>query len=201
MEARVGKARLARKAAKRESEEYASRESRESENNDSLFAALRRPFLSTLPAMGAFARTPCETRAPMTFSVALLDEGNLGSLDPNLATRLVALTFSERGFEPDELDEVSIVLVGPEDMRSLNERFRGKDYPTDVLSFDMDGPEGEMVGEIVICPEAAEMPIEELVVHGSLHLAGMDHPDDDFDASEMAKIQTKVMERARDGRT
>lgn len=134
----------------------------------------------------------------MTFSVALLDEGNLASLDAGRATRLVALTFSERGFDPDELGEVSVVVVGAEDMRNLNERFRGKDYPTDVLSFDMDGLEGEMVGEIVLCPEAAEMPLEELVVHGSLHLAGMDHPEDGFDASEMSKIQSKVMEKARE---
>ncbi|MBA2692521.1 MAG: rRNA maturation RNase YbeY [Rubrobacter sp.] len=132
----------------------------------------------------------------MTFSVALLDEGNLASLDPERATRLAALAFAERGFDPEELGEVSIALVGPEDMRSLNERFRGKDYPTDVLSFEMDGPlSGEMVGEIVICPEAADMDLEELVVHGSLHLAGMDHGED-FGASEMSEIQTKVMEKA-----
>ncbi len=134
----------------------------------------------------------------MTFSVALLDEENLASLDPERATRLAALAFSERGFDPEDLGEVSVVLVGPEEMRTLNERFRGKDYPTDVLSFEIDGPSGEMVGEIVICPEAADMSLEELVVHGSLHLAGMDHPDDDFDASEMAKTQTKVMERVRE---
>lgn len=135
----------------------------------------------------------------MTFSVSLLDEENFASLDPARATRLVSLAFSERGFDPDELGEVSVVLVGPEEMRNLNERFRGKDYPTDILSFEIDGPSpsGEMVGEIVLCPEAAEMTLEELVVHGSLHLAGMDHPDDGFDASEMAKTQAKVMERAR----
>lgn len=134
----------------------------------------------------------------MTFSVALLDEANSGALDPEMATRLVSLAFTERGFDPDELGEVSVVLVGPEEMRNLNERFRGKGYPTDVLSFEVDGPGGEMVGELVICPEAAETPLEELVVHGSLHLAGMDHPEDDFDASEMARIQAKVMEKARE---
>jgi probable rRNA maturation factor len=134
----------------------------------------------------------------MTFSVALLDEANSGGLASRRATRLVALSFAERGFDPDELGEVSIVLVGPEEMRNLNERFRGKDYPTDVLSFEIDGPEGEMVGEIVLCPEVAEMSLEELVVHGSLHLAGMDHDEEDFETSEMAEIQSKVMEKARE---
>ncbi len=136
----------------------------------------------------------------MTFAVSLLDEESLASLDPARATRLAALAFSERGFDPEDLGEVSVVLVGPEEMRTLNERFRGKDYPTDILSFEIDGPaaSGEMVGEIVLCPEAADMPLEELVVHGSLHLAGMDHPDDGFDESEMAETQAKVMERARE---
>lgn len=88
-----------------------------------------------------------------------------------------------------------MVLVGPEAIRSLNSEFRGKDTETDVLSFEVDGPYGEMVGEVVICPECADMPIEELVVHGALHLAGMDHGED-FGASEMAGAQRSAMEKA-----
>ncbi len=97
--------------------------------------------------------------------------------------------------DPDELGEVSVVLVGAEEMQSLNHRFRDKNYPTDVLSFTMDGPGGEMVGEIVICPEAAEMGLDELVVHGTLHLCGLDHGDD-FEASEMHHVQERVMDRS-----
>lgn len=63
-----------------------------------------------------------------------------------------------------------------------------------MLSFEVDGPYGEMVGEVVICPACADMPVEELVVHGALHLAGMDHGED-FGASEMAGVQRTVMER------
>ena len=65
-----------------------------------------------------------------------------------------------------------------------------------MLSFEVDGPYGEMVGEIVICPACAEMDVEELVVHGALHLAGMDHGED-FDGSEMARAQSAVMREAR----
>lgn len=86
-----------------------------------------------------------------------------------------------------------MALVAPETIRDLNSRFRGKDRETDVLSFEVDGPYGEMVGEVVICPECAEMGVEELVVHGALHLAGMDHGED-FDESEMSRIQQAVME-------
>jgi probable rRNA maturation factor len=56
-----------------------------------------------------------------------------------------------------------------------------------------------MVGEVVICPRCAspEMGVEELVVHGALHLSGMDHGED-FEASEMARVQEAVMEELRD---
>ncbi len=89
-----------------------------------------------------------------------------------------------------------MVLVGPETIKRLNAEFRQKDAETDVLSFEVDGPYGEMVGEVVICPACADMPVEELVVHGALHLTGMDHGDD-FEASEMAEVQRTVMEKAR----
>ena len=88
-----------------------------------------------------------------------------------------------------------MVLVGPDTIKGLNSEFRQKDAETDVLSFEVDGPYGELVGEVVICPACADMPVEELVVHGALHLAGMDHGED-FEASEMASTQRAVMERA-----
>jgi probable rRNA maturation factor len=87
-----------------------------------------------------------------------------------------------------------VALVGPETIKALNARFRNKDAETDVLSFEVDGPYGEMVGEVVICPACADMPVEELVVHGALHLAGLDHGED-FGASEMAEVQRTVMDR------
>src|SRR3712207_8404912 len=61
-----------------------------------------------------------------------------------------------RGFDPERLGEVSVALVEPEVIRDLNLRFRSRDEPTDVLSFEVDGPYGEMVGEVVICPRSEE---------------------------------------------
>ena len=89
-----------------------------------------------------------------------------------------------------------MALVGPETIRKLNAEFRGKDEETDVLSFEVDGPYGEMVGEVVICPACAEMPVEELVVHGALHLTGMDHGED-FGASEMSRVQDGIVGETR----
>jgi probable rRNA maturation factor len=132
----------------------------------------------------------------MPFTVAVLDEAGYGALDPELATRLAATAFCCRGFDVERLGEVSVALVAPGVIRDLNLRFRGKDESTDVLSFEVDGPYGEMVGEVVICPACAEMGVEELIVHGALHLSGMDHGED-FEGSEMARAQEAVIRVAR----
>jgi probable rRNA maturation factor len=88
--------------------------------------------------------------------------------------------------------EVSVVLVGSRTMRALNRRFRGRDYATDVLSFEYDG-KGEsglpFLGEIVISPATAlsqsqrwgsthDREMRLLLVHGMLHLLGYDHASD-----------------------
>lgn len=131
----------------------------------------------------------------------MLDEAGYGALSPQKATRLCAAALSARGFEPDESGELSVVFVDADEIRRLNREFRHKDGATDVLSFTMDGPGGEMVGEIVIHAgyvDSDELAVEELVVHGTLHLAGMDHGDD-FTASEMYRVQEDVLARVLEG--
>jgi len=131
-------------------------------------------------------------------SVAVVDEVGHAGLSERRVSRLFAAAFSELGLDLSRVGEVSVALVSAETIRDLNLRFRDRDEPTDVLSFEVDGPYGEMVGEVVICPPCAgpEMGVEELVVHGALHLGGMDHGED-FEASEMAWVQRAVMEEAR----
>ncbi|MEJ7842039.1 MAG: rRNA maturation RNase YbeY [Rubrobacter sp.] len=126
----------------------------------------------------------------------MLDEVGYGQPSAERATELFAAAFRNRGLDLERVGEASVVLVAPETIRDLNARFRGKDRETDVLSFEVDGPYGEMVGEVVICPACADMGVEELVAHGALHLAGMDHGED-FEESEMARAQRAVMEETR----
>jgi probable rRNA maturation factor len=133
------------------------------------------------------------------FTVAVLDEAGYDKLGTARATRLCATAFSSRGLDVERMGEVSVALVEPDAIRHLNLKFRGKDEPTDVLSFLLDGPYGEMVGEVVICPACAEMGVEELVVHGALHLSGMDHQED-FEESEMARVQEAVMGEVHDAK-
>lgn len=130
--------------------------------------------------------------------VPVLDEVGYENLSSERATELCSAALSERGFDMDRIGEISVALVEPDTIRNLNLKYRDKDSPTDVLSFEIDGPYGDMVGEIVISPESADpaMGVEELVVHGALHLAGMDHGED-FEASEMSRVQRSVIEAVR----
>lgn len=131
----------------------------------------------------------------MPFSVAVLDEANHEKLSAEKATILCAAALSARGFDLERIGEVSIALVALPIISELNLKYRKIDSPTDVLSFEIDGPYGEMVGEIVVAPGYVDFDrerVEELVVHGALHLAGMDHGDD-FWGSEMAVVQEAVL--------
>jgi probable rRNA maturation factor len=92
-----------------------------------------------------------------------------------------------------EEGHVAVEFVGAERMRELNREHRGLDVATDVLSFPVDesapaaGP--RELGDIVICPpEAADL--REAIVHGALHLAGMDHERDE---GEMLALQRELL--------
>ena len=92
--------------------------------------------------------------------------------------------------------ELSIAIVELAEMTQLNEQYRGKEGPTDVLSFECDDlcaadvDEPVTLGDVVIAPEVAETQAEEyghtveeelnlLLVHGVLHLLGYDHEADE----------------------
>jgi probable rRNA maturation factor len=89
---------------------------------------------------------------------------------------------------------LAVELVAAERIRELNREHRGRDEPTDVLSFPVDeaapvaGP--RELGDVVICPEHTE-DLTEAVVHGVLHLCGYDHEVDD---GEMLALQARVLE-------
>ena len=90
---------------------------------------------------------------------------------------------------------MAIQLVDAERMRELNRDHRGRDAPTDVLSFPVDeaGPTAgpRELGDVVICPEHTR-DLTEAVVHGVLHLCGYDH---EVDRGEMLTLQARVLER------
>jgi probable rRNA maturation factor len=104
--------------------------------------------------------------------------------------RLVGIAFASVGVDDGH---VAIEYVGPERIAALNQEFRGKPGPTDVLSFpiDADGPAAgpRELGDIVICPEHTA-DLREAVLHGALHLTGMDHETDE---GEMLALQAELL--------
>jgi probable rRNA maturation factor len=89
--------------------------------------------------------------------------------------------------------------VGADAITELNSDHRGKEGPTDVLSFPVDSADAvagpRELGDIVICPEHTT-DLREAVVHGALHLVGFDHETDD---GEMLRVQAEVLATAGPG--
>ena len=117
-----------------------------------------------------------------------------GPLPQSDVERLCALALASAGVRDGHL---AVEFVDAKRMAELNGEHRGKDGPTDVLSFPVDGADpgapGEGVprelGDVVICPEHT-VDVSEAVVHGALHLVGMDHETDD---GEMLALQAEIL--------
>jgi probable rRNA maturation factor len=109
--------------------------------------------------------------------------------------RLCTLAAERRGVTEGHL---AVEYVSSGRIAELNERHRGKPEPTDVLSFPIDGIERidgagpRELGDIVICPRHTA-DLREAIVHGMLHLLGMDHERDD---GEMLALQDELLRQA-----
>jgi probable rRNA maturation factor len=144
--------------------------------------------------------------------------------NPSRSRRVPAATFIERwvchalgpagGKGAVRQSEVTVRFVSRTEAVALNERFRGRDYAPNVLSFPYgddgdDGPEGgrgsagRVCGDIAICPaivareateqgKAFEAHLAHLVVHGVLHLRGYDHVED-RDAARMERLESRLV--------
>ena len=105
--------------------------------------------------------------------------------------RLVACAIASAGVRDGH---VAIAFVDVERIAELNAEHRGKAGPTDVLSFpideaELDVPGPRELGDIVICPPHTT-DIREAIVHGALHLVGMDHETDE---GEMRAVQAEIL--------
>jgi probable rRNA maturation factor len=83
---------------------------------------------------------------------------------------------------------ISVTFLGRDSMRRLNAAHKGHDRPTDVLTFALGGSRNQVIGDVYICPWVARrearargIPLKEelvrLVVHGTLHAMGREHPE------------------------
>jgi probable rRNA maturation factor len=102
--------------------------------------------------------------------------------------------------------ELTIRIADEAESQQLNHEYRGKNKPTNVLSFPFDAPPGielPLIGDLVICPQVVATEAQEqektlrdhfahMVVHGCLHLLGFDHIEPS-DAAEMETLEKKLL--------
>ncbi|MFD1622170.1 rRNA maturation RNase YbeY [Thalassotalea marina] len=129
-----------------------------------------------------------------------IDEKNLPSAEDFQRWVDVALSAASSPFE------LTIRVVDSQESQALNSQYRGKDKPTNVLSFPFEVPEGveiNLLGDLIICaPVVEQEAIEQrkktndhwahMVIHGCLHLLGYDHIDDD-EAEEMEALEIEKL--------
>lgn len=94
--------------------------------------------------------------------------------------------------------ELSVVFLDSKEAKKTNKQFRGKDYATDVLSFESLSP--DHFGDLVLCPQVLQKQAQEhglkyqeelgyMLLHGILHLLGYDHETSPQEAEVMFQIQ------------
>ena len=147
----------------------------------------------------------------MQIAISSAQEKMIITLQMEQVVRSV-LNKTAEAYDIDTQVEVSVVLADDEYIHHLNRQYRGKDCPTDVLSFALnegeepafiDGPEEVLLGDIIISIETAARQAEEyghslerelayLTVHGVLHLLGYDHIIED-DKKEMRKEEEHIL--------
>ncbi|MDO6559508.1 rRNA maturation RNase YbeY [Paraglaciecola chathamensis] len=104
--------------------------------------------------------------------------------------------------------EITVRIVDKEESQDLNHTYRGKDKPTNVLSFPFEAPPGlslNLLGDLVVCASVVADEAKEqhkaladhwahMIVHGALHLLGFDHITDD-EAQQMEAVEVIILKQ------
>jgi probable rRNA maturation factor len=156
--------------------------------------------------------SPADDEPPQRLAATIVEEdgdwSGFGPLEEAIRQAVAALARHPH-LQPARRAETTVVLGSDALVRRLNKTYRGKDAPTNVLSFPYQNPPGAAadygayLGDILLAVEtirheAADRGIEprhhlqHLVVHGLLHLMGYDH-DTDAAAEAMERLETEVL--------
>ena len=149
---------------------------------------------------GSRGRGAAPPGSKKTLGVVLLNRQRRRAVRPARVRRVLRAAARDLGVT----GELAVVLAGDRTLRTLNARYRGKDKPTDVLSFP--GPGGEEgLGDVVISLETAARnaralgrPLPQelavLALHGFLHILGYDHETDDGTMDRLERrLRRKVL--------
>lgn len=127
-------------------------------------------------------------------------------ISASLTTQLATQPPSQGAGTANPAAQLSVRLVDTDEMTALNKTYRGKDGPTNVLSFPADLPEDinvPLLGDIVICAPIVRQEAKQqnkaldahwahMTVHGTLHLLGYDHIED-AEATRMEALETTIL--------
>lgn len=116
-----------------------------------------------------------------------------------------ALEALEKVVKKPQKGIINLIVIDADEMGRMNKQFRGKEGPTDILTFSYYSPEltsSDIAGEIYLCLEKIKIyakeagktykeQLEYIVIHGLAHLMGYDH-ESEQDAAEMEKIEKKI---------
>lgn len=116
--------------------------------------------------------------------------------------------WAQRAWLGDDPSEVTIRIVDADESAALNGEYRGKNGPTNVLSFPFEAPAGitvPLAGDLIICAPVVEKEAKDqhkeleahwahMVVHGMLHLQGYDHIEDN-DAEVMEALEVQLLKQ------
>ena len=135
------------------------------------------------------------------FAIVIILKKNVAGLTERGLQRFVALATQSVGIRTG----VNVLVTSNRELQSLNRRFRGKDQPTDVLSFPAGAGTDDLGGDIAVSAEmartssrqlghSAAQEVKILVLHGILHLAGYDHESDN---GSMARKELRLRQRLK----
>lgn len=114
--------------------------------------------------------------------------------------------WADAGWQGDGETEITLRVVDEAESADLNSRYRGRNYPTNVLSFPFEVPDGvtlDLLGDLVVCADVIEREAREqgktlqahwaqMVIHGMLHLQGYDHQNDQ-EAEIMEGLEVRLL--------
>lgn len=134
-------------------------------------------------------------RPELTLSLQFADASHRSHLPRHKVARWIRAALESPG-------EITVRIVDAEEGQALNRDFRGKDYATNVLTFDY-AHEPVVHADLILCAPVVEAEAKQqkitleahyahLLVHGTLHAQGHDHEDDD-EAREMEALETAIL--------
>jgi probable rRNA maturation factor len=143
---------------------------------------------------------------PVTIEMSVSE--NLDAEEGDIPDAALVQQWAEKACLCEDQVITSVLIVSQDEMRELNKTWRGKNGPTNVLSFPMQSPDEvdlKILGDLALCADVintearqqhkpAQAHWAHMVVHGMLHLQGYDHIDE-HQADEMEALEIRILDQ------